>query len=278
VAALSATSSFTCALTEAGGLKCWGQNFNGQLGDGTFSNNRRTPVDVCADAACETPLSGVAAVSAGSFHTCALLATSGVKCWGSNNFGEIGDGSPNIDERTTPVDVCQVYDPDAGQCVELLSGATAVAAGYHTCALKEDGGVRCWGVNATGALGIGAFDGLSHPIPLDVLGLGPKPAPTPTPTVTPTLTATPTPASIPTATSTASPGPSPPTGPGSTPTASPAAAPSATTAPAQELPGTGSGRPDREAGTGLIALLGSLGALASAVAVRQLARREGPPP
>ncbi|MGB2694858.1 MAG: flexitail domain-containing putative surface protein [Dehalococcoidia bacterium] len=168
VAALSALGSFTCALTQDGGVKCWGSNFNGQLGDGTFGNSRRTPADVIV-APGGAPLTGVAAVSAGASHTCALMMTGGVKCWGSNNFGEVGDGSPNIDDRTTPGDVCQVYDADAGQCVGRLSGATAIAAGFvHTCALTEVGGVKCWGVNATGDLGIGTFDGLPHPVPVDM--------------------------------------------------------------------------------------------------------------
>lgn len=207
VVALSTLGSHTCALTQSGGVKCWGGNGSGQLGDGTFGNNRRTPDDVCADAACMSPLTGVAAVSAGRFHTCALMTGGGVKCWGSNAFGALGIGADDPDERPFAVDVCQVYDAEAAQCVELLSGAAAVAAGQHTCALMEDGGVRCWGINAAGSLGIGTFDPLPHPLPLDVIGLGPKPTPTPTPTETPgvtvTLTATATTAPLQTHTPTA---------------------------------------------------------------------------
>ena len=182
VTALSATGAFTCALTTAGGVKCWGGNSNGQLGDGTFGNNRRTPEDVIV-APGGLPLTGVAALAAGGLHTCALTTAGGVKCWGSNFQGTVGDGDTNPNDRPTPVDVCRVYDAGVQECTELFSGATAVAAGLvQSCALTAVGGVKCWGSNATGVLGIGASDGLPHPVPLDVVGLGPKPTPTLSPT------------------------------------------------------------------------------------------------
>jgi alpha-tubulin suppressor-like RCC1 family protein len=150
VAAVDLGSGHTCALTTGGGVKCWGVNWFGQLGDGT-TDNRLSPVDVSG------LTSGVASVSAGSIHTCAVTTGRGLKCWGNNWLGQVGDGTTT--DRLTPVDVSGLT-----RRVRSVSGG-----GGHTCALTTGGGVKCWGLNVDGQLGDGTRG--ERLTPVDVSGL-----------------------------------------------------------------------------------------------------------
>jgi alpha-tubulin suppressor-like RCC1 family protein len=155
VSAIDAGSGHTCALTALGGVKCWGYNSNGELGDGTW-DSRNTPVEVSGLS------SGVSAISAGSGHTCALETSGGVKCWGFNDWGELGDGTTA--NQNTPVEVNG-----------LASGVSAIfAGGYHTCARMASGRIKCWGENEYGQLGDGTFGGYN--LPKDVIGLSSGPS------------------------------------------------------------------------------------------------------
>lgn len=148
-AALVAGESHTCALVQPGGVKCWGSNTAGQLGDGT-ATNAGFPVSVAGLS------SGVSAVTAGTNHTCALRQSGSVNCWGGNATGQLGDSSQI--SRTTPVDVLG------------LSGVIALDAGAaHTCAVDGAGAVYCWGANNSGQLGNG--NRLAQPQPVAVTGL-----------------------------------------------------------------------------------------------------------
>ena len=123
VSAIAAGRSHACALTSVGGLKCWGFNTSGQVGNGNNSRVISTPEDVIAGPSLP-PLSGVSAVSAGEVHTCALMNNGGVKCWGANFNGQLGDNSTS--PRFTPVDVL-VLPPFALNAVQ--SRKTHGAAG-----------------------------------------------------------------------------------------------------------------------------------------------------
>ncbi len=161
--AVSAGSWHTCAITTEGGVKCWGANEFGQLGDGS-TNARSTPVDVSGRA------SDVTAISAGQWHTCAVTGGGGVKCWGSNSSGQLGNGTTDGPEQctisafgcsTVPIDVSGLAD-----------GIAAVSTGTDfTCALTNGGSVKCWGNNAYGQLGDGQACGDVCATPTDVPGL-----------------------------------------------------------------------------------------------------------
>jgi alpha-tubulin suppressor-like RCC1 family protein len=200
VVAISAGRNHTCALTDEGAVKCWGDNLSGQLGDGSVTD-RKVPVDVSGLS------SGAVAISAGGRHTCALTSVGAVKCWGDNDWGQLGDGT--IHSRVSPVSVtnlssgvaaisagnlhscaltiagavlCWGYNGD-GQVggkggliirtpvpvLGLSSGVFAISAGSHTCALTNAGGVKCWGYNSSGQLGDGTR--ISRRAPVDVSGI-----------------------------------------------------------------------------------------------------------
>jgi len=154
--AITAGDEYNCALTEEGAVQCWGYNRHGQLGDGTTEKRRLAPVNTSGLSG------GIAAVAAGYSHTCALTRPGGVKCWGTNRYGELGDGT--TERRLTPVDV-----------IGLTEGVEAIAVGYqHACALMGNGTVKCWGANETGQLGNGGGElgrVTENPIPVDVIDL-----------------------------------------------------------------------------------------------------------
>jgi alpha-tubulin suppressor-like RCC1 family protein len=142
----------TCAIISTGGVQCWGSNSMGQLGDGTTST-RTSPVQVSG------LTSGVTQISAGEYHTCALLSNASMKCWGYNADGAVGDGTTT--NRSTPQQVSG-----------LTSGVTHIGAGsYHTCATVS-GAAKCWGSNFMGQVGDGTIGAAyNRTVPTQVYGL-----------------------------------------------------------------------------------------------------------
>ena len=179
VKSLSSGPSHSCIVANNGAVKCWGLNLNGQLGDGT-RNNSSTPVDVAG-------LSGPAlAVSAGFYHTCALLVSGTVQCWGWNASGQLGNGS--------------TIDSDSPVTVQgLTSTVEALTTGNrNSCVLLRDGELKCWGDNTYGQLGDGTDTNRSLPVTvLNFVG-----ATTTTSTTTSSTTTTQSPAQTTTTTAT----------------------------------------------------------------------------
>ncbi|MDX2051196.1 MAG: hypothetical protein SFV15_02330 [Polyangiaceae bacterium] len=148
----------TCALLKGNGMDgqvyCWGSNQFGQLGYNPDPVNGITALGTSTDFPLLTagPVQvGVPTkqLAAGRFHTCALLVDGKVRCWGLNDRGYLGYGNAAITSNAPP---------SAGD-VPLGGLAVRIAAGsIHTCALLENGDIRCWGVNLNGSLGYGLTD------------------------------------------------------------------------------------------------------------------------
>jgi alpha-tubulin suppressor-like RCC1 family protein len=147
---IAAGWNHTCAITGDGGVMCWGNNGDGQLGDGSRTA-RAKPVGV------KNLTERAVAVTAGWGYTCILTETGGVKCWGRNKNGELGNGTTQ--RSSDPVNV-----------TGLTVGVVAIAAGdAHTCAVTAQGRLKCWGYNNTGQLGDGSTETRMEPV--DVAGL-----------------------------------------------------------------------------------------------------------
>ncbi len=152
--AIAAGTGHTCVLLDNGSVRCWGLNSFGQLGVGDTANRgdaTNEMGDKLPAVALGTGRSAVA-LAAGADHTCALLDDGSVKCWGRNDDGELGLGdTADRGDGTNQMG-------DNLPAVSLGTGRTAVAitAGAdHTCALLDNGSVKCWGNNDFGQLGDG---------------------------------------------------------------------------------------------------------------------------
>jgi alpha-tubulin suppressor-like RCC1 family protein len=154
ITAVTTGGAHTCALTGSGSVYCWGNNFSGQLGDGT-ATDAHTPVAVVAIG--RNGAAKASQVAAGHDHTCALVVGT-VLCWGDNSAGQLGNGT-NVASKT-PV------------AVDGITTATEIAAGdAHTCALLAGGTVDCWGYDLNGQLGGGDGSNGESTLPVSVIGI-----------------------------------------------------------------------------------------------------------
>ena len=155
-----------CVIIEGRGLKCWGHNYAGKLGYG--DNNDRG--DGASEMGSDLPFVNVGAglsvrsVSMGYSSTCAVLTGGVLKCWGENHNGQLGQGDTS--DRSSP--------PSTG--VNLGTGRTAVhVSNYylHTCAVLDDGSVKCWGARQYSRLGYSPHPNSDYHAPIDAtLDLG----------------------------------------------------------------------------------------------------------
>lgn len=138
---------FSCAVLKAGTVKCWGNNGYGQLGDGTM-NSSAVPVDVLN---ITNAVSVYVAQSQGNLHghACVLDSNKLLSCWGSNVNGVLGDGTTN--DQLSPISI-NVFSGPISSFSNLGDGNNG---GGHSCAMKSDDTINCWGLNWAGQLGNG---------------------------------------------------------------------------------------------------------------------------
>lgn len=139
----------TCVVFESGRMRCWGVNWNGQLGQGHVDSlgDNELPADVPDIDLGDVKVESVAIDD----HTCVVLIGGALRCWGSNMFGELGYGNTEAIGDDEPASVATD--------IEVGGPVTQVAIGEHsTCALLANGAVRCWGRNYEGQLGYATTD------------------------------------------------------------------------------------------------------------------------
>jgi alpha-tubulin suppressor-like RCC1 family protein len=154
--AIAGGVGYNCAISSSGVLKCWGDNFVGALGLGDTEKRGDGPGEMGAALPAVALGTGRTAValSAGD-HTCAVLDTGDVKCWGANGMGQLGLG----DMRDRGGHAGEMGDDLPAVSLGANRRASAVSVGgsptAHTCVLLDGGAVKCWGKNASGQLGLG---------------------------------------------------------------------------------------------------------------------------
>jgi alpha-tubulin suppressor-like RCC1 family protein len=150
---LSASWYHTCAVDAAGAAFCWGDNSDGQLGDGSTTSSS-VPVAVAVSGV----LAGktISNVTIGDYDTCAMDSAGLAYCWGDNTHGELGDDATIDSSVPVAVDTAGVL---AGKTL------TQVTAGiWHACALDTTGSVYCWGRSVSGELGDDSNSASSVPV------------------------------------------------------------------------------------------------------------------
>jgi cysteine-rich repeat protein len=146
VISLSLGVQHTCALYNGGYVRCWGDNTLGELGLGNMSFEGNTKPYLIGPPITFVGSGGVTALSAGNNFTCAVLSDGSLQCWGTNDSGQIGQGNATTSFYPSPT-VVSLGQSAMGITVSRNQGTA--------CAILADGSVRCWGSNASGALGLG---------------------------------------------------------------------------------------------------------------------------
>lgn len=154
VAELAGGDHHVCARTQAGAIECWGDSSYGQIGDGgTDEHLLPVPIDETDEGASLGP---AVSIAAGTKHTCAVLESGALYCWGANDYGQLGIA--DLEPRTRPA-----LAPDATGLVQVGAGLT------HTCVVDGDAAMSCFGDNRASELGVDQDDLASSVAPVTVL-------------------------------------------------------------------------------------------------------------
>lgn len=166
---IEAGTNHTCAVINTGIVSCWGDNIAGQLGGFwtleatiplSFRTTSETPISVSG-------ISGAAGAAAGFVHSCAVLSTGSLFCWGDNSNGQLGFPTnvgfvPPGSGASTTATIVPVQAGSITTAVEVTAGL------FHSCARLSNNRVLCWGLNTSGQLGIGDIS--ATPFPTEVAG------------------------------------------------------------------------------------------------------------
>jgi len=150
----------TCAVASDNKIYCWGENNNGELGNGSTVDSR-VPVAV--------NMTGVLAgktikqMSVGTYNTCVIASDDKVYCWGSNAYGQVGNNS--LTDSTVPVAV-NATGVLAGKTIKQIS-----VGHYRACVIASDDKMYCWGNNMGGALGNGSTSDSHIPVSVNMSGV-----------------------------------------------------------------------------------------------------------
>lgn len=157
VTGVSVGGRHVCAIVSGGTIRCFGDGSAGQLGDGVDRGDAGS-----TDAGAETGvplgvvgLTSASGIAAGFSHTCARLEGSAIRCWGANDFGQLGDGTTIAKRTPTILSLANVKEISAG--------------GAHTCAVLNDGTAMCWGRNDDGQIGDGTTNTRLLPVAVNNL-------------------------------------------------------------------------------------------------------------
>jgi alpha-tubulin suppressor-like RCC1 family protein len=153
VETVAAGYGHSCAVLKDDTLQCWGYNNWGQLGRGNITASLGMyPVNVLG-------VTDAVSVSTGRFHTCAVLGSGSVKCWGDNSVGQLGNNDTSIVGSGSPATV-----------FGITKAVMVALSDAHSCALLPCGSVQCWGENGSGGLGNGSTTGAASYVPVTVSG------------------------------------------------------------------------------------------------------------
>lgn len=144
---ISAGNSFTCGILSTGVLKCWGYNANNSVGDNT-TTQRNAPVVV------DSGTSYKALAQASNYTMCGITTADVLKCWGYNNYGQVGVGGTTNTALPTVIDSGTSYK-------------SVVASIGHTCGITMTDDLKCWGQNSNYQLGDGTTIDRQLPVTFD---------------------------------------------------------------------------------------------------------------